>query len=123
MESTTKTVEFRIESDPETRDNIYNLARNIANLPQNHDELEVVIADEIKRFVHAEKLSVYHRILMYADAEKFPKEKHLQWLAKSCLQPKVETHQELASKWKYGTEFSCRPHMIQEDQNDSTPNT
>jgi hypothetical protein len=78
----------------------YDLARDIAKLPQNHDELHVLIADRIKRYVHQEKLSVYDRINTYfGDSTKDPQ-------MSEFLLSKIETHSKLAKEWKYGTEYS-----------------
>lgn len=89
------------------------LARDIANIPQNHDELEIVIADKIKRFIHQEKSSVYQRILEYASfEEEEERSMHLNSLINGFLKPKIETHTELADKWEYGTEYSCREAIM-----------
>jgi hypothetical protein len=84
---------------------VYSLAKDIANLPVNHDELEVLIADKIKRFVHQEKLSVYERILAYFGLERKTQ-------LTEFLEAKIKTHNELATKWKYGTDHSVRPYMV-----------
>ena len=116
METATKTFTFTIKSNPEERDNIYNLAKRIASIPQNHDEYEVVIADEIKRYVHGEKLSVVLWNACYAEPHKYPEEKHLQWFADTCLKLKVETHEKLYSSWRYGSPHTCRPFMTDETE-------
>ena len=108
MRETTKT--WTLERDKNQINNIYDLAEHICSLPSNHDELEILVADLIKGFIHAEKHSVYCRLLEYAKFEESPDE-HTKWLINTCLEPKVETHAELAEKWKYGTKYSCRDQM------------
>ena len=107
-ESITENGETKVVSQY-MHEQIYDLAKDIASFPGCHDELEILIADRIKRFVHQEKASVYERVLEYA---KFDDSSgHIKWLISNCLEPKVETHNELAQKWEYGTKYSCADQM------------
>jgi hypothetical protein len=115
MKHTTQT--WTLKKEKNGISTIYDLAEYICSLPSNHDELEILVADLIKAFIHGEKLSVYSRLLEYAKFEENP-DKHTQWLIDTCLKPKVETHAELLEKWRYGTKYSCRDQMKEFQHNE-----
>jgi hypothetical protein len=86
-------------------EHIGDLAKKIASLPQNHDELEIVIADLIKRHIHQEKAGVYNNLkhlVEHLDCHK----------TTEFLEIKEETHKKLEKEWEYGSDHSCATHIM-----------
>lgn len=80
-------------------ESLQDLANRIASLPQNHDELEILIADMIKRHIHQEKYHVYHGL--HGFFKGFGDAKPIEH-----MRLKMEGHKALKDKWEYGTENS-----------------
>ena len=90
---------------------VYDLAKDIAAMPKDTKDLEIVIADRIKRYVHQEKLSVYSRYKLYVkDLCSFPKEK-MQEKIDMIFDTKIAVHDQLSNEWEYGGKFSCKEFM------------
>lgn len=84
-----------------TYNNIADLAKAIASIPEIHDDKEEVIKDMIKKYVHGEKYSLYLRLSHWKGAG-------IDWLYSRIIEPKMETHKQLSEKWCYDTYYSCR---------------
>ena len=77
------------------------LAKAIASIPDNHDDKEEVIADMIKKHIHAEKYLLWKNLSRWKGAG-------IDWIWSRIVEPKLETHKQLSEKWCYGTYYSIR---------------
>ena len=97
------------------KESLTSLARDISRFPSNHDELEILIEDRIKRYIHQEKSFWYKMALkdlhdlshLVSDETKndiFKERIHILFGLKG------ESHRELSEIWEYGTNYSVKKH-------------
>ena len=98
------------------QEHISDLAKDIAAMDKDTDDLEVKIADRIKRHIHQEKSSVYSRYKMYVKDLRFlVRDDRMDVFdnqVETLFDAKIETHNYLAENWKYGTKFSCATSIM-----------
>ena len=80
------------------------LAKHIKTMDFNSPEFEAEVACKIKKLVHGEKFSTYHKVFMYLKhSPRRPRlfKKSVKRFADDFLKSKIETHREFMGKdWK-----------------------
>lgn len=80
------------------------LAKDIKTMDFMSPDFEAEVACKIKKLIHAEKFSVYHRLHLYlkhGPRKLRPFKKHVKFFADEFLKPKIKTHKEFMNKdWR-----------------------